>query len=54
MINKAFWVLLFLLNTNQYRKKTIGKKIANAMELKNISVYNGIIKGYYISLNCFW
>jgi hypothetical protein len=29
-------VFLVLLKTNQYKKKTIGKKMANAKELKNI------------------
>jgi hypothetical protein len=29
-------VFFVLLKTNQYKKKTMGKKMANAKELKNI------------------
>lgn len=36
MMSNAFWVFFVLLKTNQYRKKTIGKKMAKAKELKNI------------------
>lgn len=38
-MRSAFWVLFVLLKTNQYKKNTMGKKIANAMELKNIKKF---------------
>jgi hypothetical protein len=38
-------VLFVLLKTNQYRKKTIGRKTANVRELKNINIKNVVFEG---------
>jgi hypothetical protein len=35
-MRSAFWLLFVLLKTNQYKKNTMGKKMAKAKELKNI------------------
>ena len=35
-----FWNLRFLLKTNQYNKKTIGRNIAKFKELKSMQKFN--------------